>query len=380
MRVGILDYANDGLRSGVEYYTLGLIRCLAHHCEEDEIVVYTNDPATIAQVHPRVVIRSIPGRKCKAMRLWWQHLRLPRQAEADGLDVLHCPAYVMPLRRCRVPCVITVHDIHVLTLPQWCSLGNRLHYGLMLGRSLRKATAVIAVSEDTREAICRHFGALRDEIRVIPPGIDDIFCHTTGNAVDDECRQRHRLPNRFVLHVGNIEPRKNISAAIEAMRLLRNSGKDYVLVLAGRAIRAPIALLREIEQAQRDGIVQSLGYVARADLPSLYRLADAVLCVAHHEGFGIPGLEAMACGTPVISSMQGAMHNTHSHAAMAVGGHDARSIADVLASVIDDASLRDNMRRLSLQRAADFRWEAFILQLRETYIIASQAEKPHAGK
>jgi len=381
MRVGILDYANDGLRSGVEYYTLGVIRCLASYTDEIELVVYTNDPETVSNVHPRISVQKIPGRRFKAKRLWWQHVCLPRQAEVDGLDVLHCPAYVMPFRRCRVPCVITVHDLHAVTSPQWCSLGNRLHYGFALGQSLRRAAGVIAVSEDTREAILHHFGADvragREDIRVIPPGIDNIFTGVTDPADDADCRRRYSLPDRYILHVGNVEPRKNIPAAVEAVRLLRQRGISHTLVFAGKTGRASAPLIRVLSDARNEGIVQTLGYVARADLPALYRMAEAVVCVAHHEGFGFPALEAMACGTPVISSMTGAMGKTLGDAALAVDAASAPSIAEALMVVINDAALRAKLRTAGRDRAADFRWEVSAGELRQIYRIACQK---HAQK
>jgi len=370
MRVGIFDYANDGRRSGVEHYTLGLIRCLAHQAEPSELVVYTNDPGAVSEIHTRIIIRRIPGRKYRPLRLWWQHFRLPQQAEADGLDVLHCPAYVMPLRPCRVPCVITVHDIHAISQPEWCSLGNRLHYGMTLPRSLRRAARVIAVSENTREAILRHFGPIRDDIRVIPPGIDDIFTDTADPAAKPDSRRMHRLPDRYILHAGNIEPRKNIPAAIEAVRLIRQRGMDHVLVLAGQTIRAPAALIRMLSDARHEGVVQTLGYVPRSDLPALYRMAAAVVCVAHHEGFGFPALEAMACGAPVVSSMTGAMRDTLGDAAMAADPDSAQSIADAVTAVVSGAALRDRLRQEGLRRAADFRWERFSAELRQTYMVA----------
>jgi len=372
MRVGILDYANDGLRSGVEYYALGLIRCLASHADEIELVVYTNDPDTVAKIDPRISVRKIPGQRFKARRLWWQHVHLPRQAEVDGLDVLHCPAYVMPFRRCRVPCVITVHDLHAITSPQWCSLGNRLHYGFALGRSLRRAAGVIAVSEDTREAILQHFGALREDIRVIPPGVDDIFTAAADPAAEADCRRRHGLPDRYVLHVGNIEPRKNIPAAIKAVRLLRQRGMNHTLVLAGKTTRADAILIRTLSDARNEGIVQPLGYVPRADLPALYRMAEVVVCVAHHEGFGFPALEAMACGTPVISSMAGAMGRTLGDAATAADAMSVTSIADALIAVINDSVLRDQLRIAGRERVASFRWEASTNELRQIYRVACQ--------
>jgi glycosyltransferase involved in cell wall biosynthesis len=370
MRVGIFDHANDGRRSGVEYYTLGLIGCLARQAEPSELVVYTNDPDAVSEIHTRIIIRRIPGRKHRPLRLWWQHFRLPQKAEADGLDVLHCPAYVMPLRPCRVPCVITVHDIHAISHPEWCSLGNRLHYGMTLPRSLRRAARVIAVSENTREAILRRFGPIRDDIRVIPPGVDDIFTDTVDPAAEPDSRRMHRLPDRYVLHAGNLEPRKNIPAAIEAVRLIRRRGMDHVLVLAGQTIRAPATLIRLVSDARREGVVQTLGYVPRSDLPALYRMAAAVLCVAHHEGFGFPALEAMACGAPVVSSMTGAMRDTLGDAAMAADPDSAQSIADAVGAVVSSAVLRDRLRQEGLRRAADFRWERFAAELRQTYMMA----------
>jgi len=374
MRIGILDYANNGRRTGVGYYSLGLIRSLANRFGPKDIVVYTNDPEAVSQIDARITIRNIPGRKHQFLRLWWQHFCLSRQAEVDGLDVLHCPAYVMPLRPCRVPCVITVHDIHALTHPKWCSLGNRLHYGMMLPQSIRRAAAVIVVSEDTRKAVLQQFGSWRNNIHGIPPGIDDIFTDTADPVAEEDCRRRHNLPVRYILHVSNIEPRKNISVAIEAVRLLRKRGVDHSLVLVGQNRRSPVSLRRMLLDAQHEGVVRHLGYVAREDLPALYRMADAVLCVAHHEGFGFPPLEAMACGTPVVSSMAGAMRETLGDAAMAVVPENVQSVADVLFTVINDMSLRNRMRDKGLCRVEKFQWERVADKMHRIYVAACREQ------
>lgn len=375
MRVGILDYVNDGRRTGVGYYTLGLIRCLANQLEQKDLVVYTNDPDAVLRIGTRINIERIPDYKQKSLRLWWQHLCLPRIAEADGLNVLHCPAYVMPLRPCRVPCVITVHDIHALTHPGWCSLGNRLHYGMMLPRSIRRASGVIAVSKNTKEMILQHFGPCRKDIRVIPPGVDDIFTDTVDPVAEEDCRRKYCLPERYILHVGNIEPRKNITTAVEAVRLLQQMGMDHTLVLAGQIMRSPASLKRLLSDAQRQGIVRHLGYVARSNLPALYRMANAVLCVSHHEGFGFPPLEAMACGSPVISSMTGAMRDTLGDAAMAVVPNRAQSVSDALIAVINDISLRDRIRHAGFHLVANYQWERFTSELLQTYTVICQKHR-----
>lgn len=369
MRVGILDYTTGGQRSGVEYYTLGIIHSLAAHTKSVELVIYTNDVATISSVAPMAVIRKIPGRTCRAFRLLWQHTCLPGAAEADKLDVLHCPAYVMPLLSCRIPCVITVHDTHALNRPQWCSVTNRLHYGIALPHSLRHAAAVVAVSQDTYNDILNYCRAARDRIRVIPPGIDNIFTNTRDTAVEERCRHTYRLPHRYILQVGNIEPRKGLPQAIEAMRRLRKKGIDRKLVLVGQMRQKSKRLSKHLAEAEREGVVLPLGYVPRADLPSLYRMADVFLCLSQHEGFGFPPLEAMACGTPVISSMTGATRDTLADAAIPVDPESPAAVAAALVEVLTDDTLTNRLKIAGLQRTAEHQWPNTVVELLNTYKI-----------
>jgi glycosyltransferase involved in cell wall biosynthesis len=214
-----------------------------------------------------------------------------------------------------------------------------------------------------------------NDIRVISPGIDEVFNETRDTIAEERCRRKYDLPEKYILHVGNIEPRKNLAVAVEAVRHLREMGMDWPLVLAGQVRRQPGSFLARLSEAQHCGEVRCLGYVDRCDLPSLYRLAGAFLCVSRHEGFGFPPLEAMACGTPVVSSMTGAMAQTLGDAAMAVNVDDAQAVANALLAVLFDESLRDRLRREGLRQAAGFRWDKSVAKLLDVYKEAATASR-----
>ncbi len=255
--------------------------------------------------------------------VWWYPLALPRAAR--GLDVLHCPTFRAPLQS-RVPLVITVHDLAVLRHPETFNQWTRRYSRLFVPRVARAARIVIAVSEFTRRELLGLLHVPDERIRVIPNGVSEIFV-PNGPAAEGD----------YVLAVGTLEPRKNLGAAQQAARRL-----GVELRVVGSKGWGDVAV---------DGW---LGRVSDERLAELYRGARCLVWPSFYEGFGMPVLEAMACGTPVVTSAGGATEETAGDAAVLVDPSDPTSIA---AGIEEAESRRDELVRLGLERAKAFSWD-----------------------
>jgi glycosyltransferase involved in cell wall biosynthesis len=268
--------------------------------------------------------------------VWWYPVTLPRLATRERLDVLHCPTFRGPISPPSVPLVVTVHDLAVLRHPETFNQWTRRYSRSCVPRVARAASRIIAVSEFTKRELVELLGTPEGKIAVIHNGVADVFA-PDGPAAEGE----------YVLAVGTLEPRKNLPRVQEAARL------------AGAELR--------VVGARGWGGVEVAGWLGRVsdeELARLYRGARCLVYASLYEGFGLPIAEAMACGTPVVTSAGGATEETAGGAAVAVDPLDARSIA---AGIAEAAARRDELRRLGLERARAFSWDAASRATAEVY-------------
>ena len=256
---------------------------------------------------------------------WWYPVSLPRLARRERLNVLHCPTFRGPLRTPGVPLVVTVHDLAVLRHPEVFNLWTRHYSRACVPRVVRAASRVIAVSEFTKRELVELLGTSEEKISVVPNGVADVFS-PNGPAADGD----------YVLAVGTLEPRKNLERVEQAVRL------------AGAELR--------VVGARGWGGIDAAGWQGRVsdeELARLYRGARCLVYASLYEGFGLPIVEAMACGAPVVTSAGGATEETAGGAAVLVDPRDADAIA---AGIAEAERRRDELRRLGLERAGAFTW------------------------
>jgi glycosyltransferase involved in cell wall biosynthesis len=335
--------------SGLGQYALGLLRALDPLREG--LVVYTSCPealsglrATLRRISP--LTRPELGVRGHVARLLWCQTGLRARVGLDRPGVLlnTLPEGVL---RCRVPQVTVVHDLIPLAFPRDYPR-QQLYFRRLIPAILRESRAVIAVSEATRREVIAAYGLDPERVRAIPNGYDPTRFQPVGSTTDDG-----GIP--YVLYVGNLLPHKNLPRLIEAVaRAGRRS--PVRLVVAGSGAAGRVAKLRRL--ADRVGTrLELMPYVAQRALPALYRGARLVAMPSLAEGFGLPALEAMACGTPVVASNTSAMPEVVGDAGLLVDPEDTGAIGDAVLRLLTQDPLRKELIARGLARATTFSWE-----------------------
>jgi glycosyltransferase involved in cell wall biosynthesis len=297
-----------------------------------------------------------------------EQIKVPLALRREGVTLFHAPHYVLPrLVHCRS--VVTIHDCIHLMFPQY--LPNRV--ALSYARTSRamaagRATRVLTVSESSKTDIMRFFGTDASKIDVIYNAFDQRFGIEPAEEDVVRVRERYQLHDEFVLYAGNVKPHKNLERLIDAFHLVRRRGLDRLkLVMIGDDISKYASLRRAVHQHQLHKYVRFLGYLPQETLAVMYRLAGVFVFPSLYEGFGLPPLEAMASGTPVVTSNVSSLPEVAGDAAQLVDPYDPEAIADGIYRVLTDVDLRRELRRRGLARARQFSWETSVRRVREIY-------------
>jgi glycosyltransferase involved in cell wall biosynthesis len=291
-------------------------------------------------------------------RILWEQLVLPEIARRNRLDLLHATVNIAPvLGAC--PTVVTVHDLSFLRYPEAFPPLQRLYLRTQVLRSLRAARRVIAVSAATKQDVIRLASVPDSQVDVVPNGVDLAFCPAPSQEVET-FRSHQGLPPRFILHLGTLEPRKNLVRLVQAFGQARAASPAMAgvrLVLAGGKGWDYANIFQKVGQLGLEADVIFAGYVPDEELPWWYRAATVFAYPSLLEGFGLPVLEAMACGVPVVTSNVSALPEVAGDAALLVDPTSVDQLAEALLAVLGDASLAREMGQRGRQRAAGYRWE-----------------------
>jgi len=277
-------------------------------------------------------------------------------------DIIHYPASIgpwirgMPAGSMLARCIVTVHDLAFLKFPERFSAARRFYYRTSMVRGARRAAHVIADSESTRQDLIGLGGIPAGRITVVHLGVDKTFAPVNNTAAAARVREKYSLPDRFFLFVGTIEPRKNVACIVEAYTQLA-SDLDIDLVIAGRRGWKFGSLYRQIERAELTDRIFMPGRIDDEDLPALYSCAEAFVWPTIYEGFGLPLLEAMACGTPVISSDIDVVREVVGDAAVLIDPRAPEELTDAMRRVVSAGDVRDDLVRRGIARANKFPWE-----------------------
>lgn len=370
MNIGINFHTFDRYISGVEYYSLGLINGLLQIDCENQYIVYTNQPELVKNhviQSDNLKIRNLESLKTRSKRILWEHFRLPKITKNEGLDILHCTGYICPVLNSGTAYIVTVHDTIAIDHPGWCRLSNALYHNILMKQTMRKASKVVAVSRSTADNLSRNFYLNGSKLKIIHPGIDSIFNSRVNRFQQTRVKTRYKLPQRYILFVGNIEPKKNISGLLQAYKMLQDRNLPHKLVLVGKKTWKCRKVWNQIHRNFDSNGVVLTGYVERRDLPFVYQMADVFVFVSLCEGFGFPPLEAMACGTPVVASATGVLKDTSGKACCFVDPDSPGKIAEAILSLITDRKLRQKCIEQGIKRSRQFNWDSTAKQTLSIY-------------
>jgi len=342
--------------AGVGQYLLGLVHELAARPDDIELHVAAKKRdlptlqgrASTAVFHP-VALRSRPA------RLLWEQTSLPRLARRAGVRVIHGPHYTLPLRLA-LPGVVTFHDPTFFTDPDLHERAKVRYFTRMARLGVARATRVIAVSEYGRRAAIEHAGARADRVDVVHLGVDPARYRPGPEVADEGLRGRLRVDRPYLLWVGTIEPRKDLPSLVAAFASLVRERAAQSLVLAGQRGWGASDLERAIEASGVAGRIHPLGYVSEEEKIALYRGADALVYPSIAEGFGLPVLEAMACGCPVITTTGSAPEEIGGEAVELVPPRDPDRLRAAMELVLGDPERSGQLRHAGLERARGFTW------------------------
>ncbi|MEP6776558.1 MAG: glycosyltransferase family 1 protein [Chloroflexota bacterium] len=339
----------------------------------------------LMKAHPNFKGVAVPM-SVREMFAVWQRLRLPVPVDlfTGRCDVLHSPDFVSPPHRTGAD-VITVHDLSFLVVPECAEPKLAGFLSKSVPGAVRRADRIIAVSEQTKHDLVRLMGVPQDKVTAVYNGVDERFRAAGRREPGAEgpereaLRRKLGLPEKFVLHVGTLEPRKNLVRLIAGYeQAIRSGASDVALVLAGRKgwLYEPIvaAAERVSRQSGTAGArVVLVDYVYDGDLPLLYRMAEVFAYPSLYEGFGLPVAEAMSCGTPVLVSGDGALAEVVGDSAVVVDALSTDSIAQGLSRLLSDGELRHRLGEAGRVRAARFTWEAAAEQVLGVYREVGQS-------
>jgi glycosyltransferase involved in cell wall biosynthesis len=337
-----------GRTGGPATYGTRLVHALAARGDV-RVTVLTDAPGPFANATADVVELPMRG---GLDRLRWQYVALPRALRRVAPAVFHDTKNALP-RGLRVPGVVTVHDLAYHTVPESFPLASRTFLRWATAHAVRRARAVVVPSAATAADLRRFHPRARAKVHVVPHGIDAV--HELAPLTLEAVRLRLQLPERFVLHVGTIQARKNVDLVVDGVRALRERGFPHRAVLVGREGWLADKALRAI---RADDTVRWLPHVTADDLPAVYGLAEAFVSPSAYEGFGFAVADALAAGVPTVISDVSSLPELCGGAAVRLRELSSDAVADALASVLGSPLRGQALRAAGRARAAAFSWAA----------------------
>jgi glycosyltransferase involved in cell wall biosynthesis len=361
-------------RTGVGYYTEHLLHHLAEEAPDDDLFVISNRAVDITHPLPPTVrieagVRRVP-------RMIWMQAIAPRTLRHIHADVAHFTNGMVPLAS-PVPTVVTIHDMGLTMFPRFHPPRRVLLNRPLVDLAARRASAIITVSQSAKRDIIRLYGLAPQRVHVVHEAAAPAFRLMHDVRELERVRRRYELSDRFILYVGTIEPRKNLPMLIDGFAKRRKAGDiPHQLVCAGPYGWLSRDIQARIERLQIEDAIRFVGYVPFEDLPALYNLAEMFVFPSLYEGFGLPVIEAMACGVPVITGHVPALAEVAGGAVHQLERLDADSLGDALVTLARSRERRGELASLGLERARTFSWQR---AARETLEVYREAIRSGAG-
>lgn len=360
MRIGINAlYLLPGKVGGSETYIRNLMECFARVDRSNTYVVFINKESVgiFERLSPGVEVVLCPIQASqRTVRVLWEQLILPFQLLRHKIDVLLSAGMTSPFF-CPAISVLVIFDLQHINQPQNYSRLYLLFLKTIIYLSAKTADRVVTISRKVREDIVKFYGIPPDAITVTYLGVDHTVFYPREKGAVASARTKYKLPDRFMLYAASSLPHKNHARLLEAFKLLKKNCGDMKLVLVGARHKGRAVIVEKIEELEIKDDVVFMGWVPFEDLPLIYCASEIFVFPSLHEGFGMPVLEAMACGIPVVCSNIEPITEVAGGAALLVDPLDPGAIARGVYAVTQDRVIRENLITLGFCRAAGFTWE-----------------------
>jgi glycosyltransferase involved in cell wall biosynthesis len=369
MRIGLNAQIVSRANAGVATYASNVIRDLMLLESRHEFYVFGSQEFLSDLDSPRVKLLPTSTRvKGSWRRILWEQSVLPIKARRHGVEMMYYPDHTGPLIKKTCPVVITIHDLAYLAEPQTFAMKNRMYKSFAVRRSARLADKIIVVSEATKKECLRWLDIPESKLCVIYNGIDACFRRIEDHDTLETTRKKFALPKKFILFVGTLEPRKNVSGLIQAYAALKKKQRlEHDLVIVGGKGWLYSEIFATVHNLALTNEVKFLGYVAQDDVVALYNLAEVFVYPSIYEGFGFPPLEAMACGCPVVTSNRSSLPEVVGDAAMLVDCRDPNALADGIYRVASDENCRSHLKEKGMERVKLFDWQKAARQILQVF-------------
>ncbi len=373
-------------RTGVGEYAERVVRSLLETDRTNHYYLFLAHPMGDLEA-PNLTKILIEGYERMVLNRVWENILLPRFIRSYSIDLYFSPAYALPFlprigkylgflplpaaagsilnTRRRVKYAVTIHDVIGYLYPQYFTPKMRMWTRLFVSTAVSLADRILTDSESTKRDLLKLYRRLDERrVTVLFPPLNSAYVPVTDARLLARVRDRYKLPGRFILYLGTIEPRKNVLGLAKAYASLPAEVQAEVgLVIGGAKGWYADSIIKELTGLGTSVRTKLLGYVDAADLPALYSLADLFVFPSYYEGFGLPPLEAMACGTPVIVSDRSSLREVAGEAALYVDPDNVAQIAREMARALGDNALRSELRLRGLERAKQFEWQRIVMAL-----------------
>ena len=369
MDIGIVSSFIDEFTGGIGVYTNQLLENLYKMDNENDyyLIHSSKNDLDIYNQYNEIIIPKNRFIKGWGNHMFWRYFTLPLNLKKHDLDVVHDPyelgpfTFRQPFRK-----VITVHDLGPLILPEHFKDGDVLLHRLLLKKTIENADKIITVSYNSQKDLMNYLNVPEEDIEIIYNGVNDIFQPMNEKEIN-EFKEKWNLPEHFILSVGGLHPIKNLSRLLQAYNLAKKDGLKHQLVVVGGIIDGSQDIFQTLKTLKLGKNVIFTGAVTNEDLLGFYNAADAFIYPCLYAGFGIPPLEAMACGTPVITSCNSSLPEITGDAAMLVDPYQINEIASTINMVLDDDELRKTLIKNGFKRSKKFNWRKTTYQTLKVY-------------
>ncbi|MBN1288975.1 MAG: glycosyltransferase family 4 protein [Actinobacteria bacterium] len=365
MIIGVEGRTLEGKRYGVARYLVNMLTHINEIDTENEYILYTSRPIDTTGLPEKLKIKTIHMKP----NILWRHLRLPLAMLKDGVDLHYSPSYFVPmLKFC--PTIVTVHDITFKVHPEWFSGDKRFMFSKIFWWRVKKAESIVTPSLHSKNDVTRILKVKPSKVKVIYEAADDFFKPVEDGDLLSGIKSKHGINGKFLFTVGTIHTRRNLTRLIEAFALARESCCcDLQLLILGE--EAPFTPPVDIEgTAEKHGVENNIiraDYVSEEDLRLLYSACDLFVYPSIYEGFGLPVIEAMSCGSPVACSNVTSIPEVAGDAALYFDPTNVREMATSIESGLTDEKLRNRCRQRGLERASSFSWRKFASELLQLF-------------